>query len=141
MRRVRALALATGLTLTGLGCLLFNSTKAYNWEEANNYCQRDENASLVEIWTTLQLDFIRSELSFLTDHESAHDWWTSGTDLAREGEWYWGSSGAPVGDFVWGSNEPHGDTEANCMKLYASNDFYGRSFQYSRLYYPICQKH
>ena len=36
-------------TLLGLGCLLFNSTKAYTWEGASVYCQGEENATLVEI--------------------------------------------------------------------------------------------
>ena len=129
-------------TLTGMGCLLFNSTTSYTWEEANNYCQRDENASLVEIWTSLQLDIIRTELILLTDHESARSWWTSATDLAREGEWYWGSSGAPVGDFIWASisDDPNGGTGENCMKLYNNWDFYGNSYSCTSRYYPICQK-
>jgi len=127
-------------TLTGLGCLLFNSTTAYSWELANNYCQRDENASLVEIWTSLQLDFIRTELILLTDHESASDWWTSGTDLAREGEWYWGFSVAPVGDFVWYSTDPNGGTGENCMMLEDGWDFYGRDWACNSGSYPICQK-
>ena len=127
-------------TLTGLGCLLFNSTETYAWEEANNYCQRDENASLVEIWTSMQLDFIRTELILLTDHEASRNWWTSGTDLAREGEWYWGPSSAPVGDFVWGSSDPNGGTNENCMFLYNSYDFYGNSYSCTSLFYPICQK-
>ena len=128
-------------TLTGMGCLLFNSTTAYTWEEANNYCQRDENALLVEIWTSLQLDFIRTELTLLMDHESARDWWTSATDLAREGEWYWASSGAPVGDFVWHNNEPNGGTNENCMMLFNGYDFLGDSYDcnYTDRFYPICQ--
>ena len=126
-------------SLTGLGCLLFNSTKAYGWEEANNYCQRDENASLVEIWTSIQLDFIRTELILLYHNGIHNSWWTSGTDLSREGEWYWGPSGTSVGDFVWGPNEPHGNTYNNCLKLY-STTFFGRDNACTSAYLPICQK-
>ena len=74
-------------TLTGLGCLLFNSTTTYTWEEANNYCQAKENATLVEIWTSPQSDSIASELMLLEDHEDKGTWWTGGTDIGREGDW------------------------------------------------------
>ena len=123
-------------TSTGLGCLLFNSTTDYTWEEANNYCQRDENASLVEILTTLQLDFIRREL-----YGRRGDWWTSGTDLAREGQWYWGPSRLSVADWVWSSenNEPSGGTYWNCMMI-STDGGYGRSYACIAWYYPICQK-
>lgn len=131
-------------TLTGLGCLLFNSTNAYTWEEANGYCQEEENATLLEIWTSLQSDFICSELMLLEDHESARNWWTCGTDLGREGEWYWASSGAAVGDFVWSSylSQPDGDTRYNCMMLsYGSNHKYkGADTTCTSTFYPICQR-
>ena len=56
-------------TLTGLGCLYFNSSTTATWEEASNWCQHpDNNASLLEIWSELQLDFVRSELTFLQDN-------------------------------------------------------------------------
>ena len=130
-------------TSTGLGCLLFNSSQAYTWEEANNYCQRDENASLVEILTIRQLDFIRLEL--FHDGWRYGDWWTSGTDLAREGEWYWGPSRLSVADWVWswslGTNEhePSGGTSRNCMIM--STEFYAcTAYACTAGNYPICQK-
>ena len=52
-------------TLLDLGCLLFNVSAGYPWEGASVYCQQDENATLVEIWTEAQLDFIRMELRML----------------------------------------------------------------------------
>merc|ERR550532_253334 len=67
-------------TLSGLGCLYFNSTVAITWEEAANLCQHpDNNASLVEIWSELQLEFVRSELMFLQDNGVDNDWWTGAT--------------------------------------------------------------
>ena len=74
-------------TLTGLGCLLFNSTTVYTWEGANSYCQAKENATLVEIWTSPQSDSIASELMLLEDHEEKGTWWTGVTDFGREGDW------------------------------------------------------
>ena len=130
-------------TLAGLGCLLFfNGTKSYTWEEANSYCQTEENATLLEIWTTLQSDFISSELE---DHEDKRTWWTSGTDIGREGEWYWASSGASVGDFIWSSynNQPTGGTAYNCLLLFYESLFYeykGYDYTCTSDTYPICQK-
>ena len=53
-------------SLTGLGCLYFNSSSEVTWEEAGNICQAPENdALLLEIGSELQMDFVRSELVFL----------------------------------------------------------------------------
>ena len=43
----------------------------------------------MEIWSELQLDFVRSELMFLAENGVDTDWWTGATDLGREGHWYW----------------------------------------------------
>ena len=78
-------------TLTGLGCIYFNSSSEVTWEEAGNLCQASD-ASLVEIGSELQLDFVRSELVFLQDSglvDLTGDWWTGGTDQGRDGDWYW----------------------------------------------------
>ena len=64
-----------------LGCLLFNSTETYTWEEASVYCQGEENATLVEIWTDTQLNFIRMELGVLAEVEGKKSWWTAGRHL------------------------------------------------------------
>ena len=130
-------------TLPGLGCLLFNSTTPYTWEGANSYCQ-EENATLLEIWTSLQSDFISSYLILLEDQSlDSHWWWTCGTDIGREGEWYWASSGASVGDFVWAPSydEPNGGTAFNCMVLSdGSWEHKGNSESCTASYWPICQK-
>ena len=81
---------------------------------------------------------------FLKDHESERNWWTCGTDIGREGEWYWASSGAAVGDFVWASynDEPNGDIRDNCMVLDYSSDWEhkGNDVKCTQSYYSICQK-
>ena len=57
---------ATG---TGLGCLYFNSSSEVTWEEAAKLCQAPENnASLIEIWSEVQHEFVRSKLMFLQDN-------------------------------------------------------------------------
>ena len=129
-------------SMTGLGCLLFNSSTSYTWEKANDYCQVQENATLLEIWTELQLDFVRNELIFLTDHEESRDWWTSGTDQGREGHWYWASSLSPVADFVWDEDEPDGPAQ-NCLVLLDDYLFRGHDIGCDgggNIVFPICQK-
>ena len=127
--------------MTSNGCLFFNST---TWLEAAELCQHpDNNASLVEIWSELQLDFIRSELMFLQDNGVGYDWWTGGTDLGREGHWYWAGSLATVGDFIWYTNQPNDGTKGNCLWLEDSPnyEFLGADagcIAYSK--YFICQK-
>jgi hypothetical protein len=128
-------------SVTGLDCLLFNSTTSYTWEAANNYCQVEENASLVEVWTQLQMDVLRSELTFLTGHEKSRSWWTGGMDLGREDRFYWAHSLTPVRDFVWNIDQPNGGNRYNCIVLFSNGDFFGHdTYCSSPNYYPICQK-
>merc|ERR1719378_869535 len=56
-------------SLTGMGCLLFNSSAELTWEESSFACQQS-NSSLLEIWTEVQLDYVREEVSFLADASS-----------------------------------------------------------------------
>ena len=113
-------------TLSGLGCLYFNSSSGATWEEASNWCQHpDNNASLLEIWSELQLDFVQSEL-ILLDNGVSNGWWTGATDLGREGRWYWAGSLATVGEFIWWSGgQPNGGTGSNCMWLEGGYSFFG----------------
>ena len=134
-------------SLTGMGCLLFNSSAELTWEESSFACHQS-NSSLLEIWTEVQLDYVREEVSFLADASSwlDQDWWTSGTDLGREGHWYWASSLAPIADFVWHSgqpdNRPSSDegTGANCLILENSMDFMAQDERCSYTTFHICQK-
>ena len=130
-------------TLTGMGCLLFNTTAVMNWEDASVSCYQS-NSSLVEIWTELQMDFLRSELKVLANSGFSSFWWTSATDLGREGHWYWASSLSPVPDFVWYSGsyaQPDGGTGENCAFLDSGYDFMIQDFDcdYESSTYPICQ--
>ena len=40
---------------------LFTTTKVTTWEEASVSCYLSNNSTLVEIWTELQLDFLRRQ--------------------------------------------------------------------------------
>ena len=126
--------------LVNLGCLLFNSTTAYTWEKAYGYCQSVENASLVEILTGEQLQFIQMELYVLEEQEGKNLWWTGATDLGREGHWIWMGSLTPVDEFVWRSGYPSGGVTENCLYLNSGGSYEGYDNPCSILYYPICQK-
>ena len=111
-------------TLTGMGCLFFNSSQRMTWHDASVSCYHADSF-LVEIETELQFDFLRSELSFLANSGIPGSWWTSASDMGREGLWYWASSLSPVPDFVWhsGYNQPDGGPDQNCGIMSVSNNF------------------
>ena len=128
-------------TLSELSCLFFNSTVNVTWEEAANWCQHpDNNASLLEIGSEMQLDFVRRELILLQDNRVDNDWWIGGTDQGREGYWYWAGSLATVGDFVWHPGTPDSGTGGNCLYLNNGYAFLGNDFGCTSTSYFICQK-
>ena len=49
----------------GLGCLHFNAETGMDWNAASSYCKATEGASLVEILTPGQMDFLMAELASL----------------------------------------------------------------------------
>ena len=95
-------------TAVGLGCLLLDGRQDLTWDEANNFCQFTNNATLLEILTEEQLVFTQLQLTRLSEEEEegGRNWWSSGTDVGRNGVWmlffislaklYW--SGLAVGD-------------------------------------------
>merc|ERR1711894_743247 len=113
-------------TWVGLGCLLFNTTQTYSWEEAFAYCQ-SENSALLEIQFEEQLDFLVMELEAIADHEGiAYHWWTAGTDLGKEGRWMWQGSLSHVPDFLWyNSSYPRNSTVYNCLALEPAWNYLG----------------
>merc|ERR1711970_140284 len=126
----------------GLGCLLYNSSTAYDHEHATTYCNTEDNAILVMIMTQEQKEFITMEL-FLIENQSGSKktWWTSATDLAREGQWYYPSTFEDVPELVWHQGQPNQGTSANCMVLKWSLGYDGDDEPCSSsTYYPICQK-
>ena len=123
-----------------MGCVLFNTTASMTWEEANNYCQQDENGTLLQIWNELQFDFIRMELGFIYDHVQVGSWWTSGTDAGEEGGGRWAASLVPVGDFIWHSSQPASGLNGNCLALYQGYEFLGDDDPCSSKKGVICER-
>merc|ERR1711962_808936 len=102
-----------------MGCLFFNNTAAVDWEEANVVCKLTPNATLVDIQSEMQMGFLQMELNMVEGIEGAkHSWWTAGTDVGMEGQWFWVTTLTEVGEFVWKSGQPDQDTRYNCLCLY-----------------------
>merc|ERR1712223_402188 len=110
-------------SFAGMGCLFFNTTEVTTWEEASVSCYLSNNSTLVEIWTELQLDFLRSELTLLANTGVWTRWWTSGTD------------------FVWYPGQPARGHLENCSYFDQWQDFMigdiGCGVKSN--IYPICQ--
>jgi hypothetical protein len=125
----------------GMGCLHMASTRAYNWDDANNYCQQQPDAMLVEIKSEQEFEFLKSQLEILEDHEGPHTWWTAGTDVGRNGDWVWATSYMPVPTWIWGNLMPDGNRGDNCMVLNSAMDYMARNVLCSQedSFYPICQ--
>lgn len=122
-----------------MGCLFFNNTAAVDWEEANVICKEYSNATLVDIQSEMQVGFLQMELDVIANAEGTeHNWWTAGTDLGREGHWYWATE---VGDFVWSwsSDNPDSGTAENCLYLNYDWGYEGGDADCDGTFYPICQ--
>ena len=75
-------------SLANMGCLLFHTDGFMTWDDAAAFCLTQQGSKLVSIETEQQMEFMSLVLGFL----APHNWWTSGTDRGREGEWYWAST-------------------------------------------------
>ena len=51
--------------------------------------------------------------------EGGRNWWSSGTDVGRNGVWLWATSCNPVPDFVWIPGYPHPHSIAVSDELFA----------------------
>merc|ERR1711915_117895 len=127
-------------SLVNLGCLLFDMSAAKSWEKASDLCQSQENARLVEVETQEQFDFLMMELEVIDNQDTKHDWWTAGTDIGREGDWYWTGSLSSVNDFAWYGSEPNSGSGYNCLLLFASYSYAAVDYPCSNSKYPICQE-
>ena len=128
----------------GMGCIWINQTLAMSWYNANTYCQYKE-ATLVEIHTPEQLEYLRMELSTMEEYIGPADYWTGGTDIGSEGKWFWISSLTEVEEFVWYTSEPNQGYAANCLQLWSAADYKGADNACTDGedhvgFYPICQK-
>ena len=103
-------------------------------------CKKYSNAALIDIQSEMQMGFLQMELNMVEGIEGAkHSWWTAGTDVGIEGQWFWVTTLTAVGDFVWHSNEPNQDTRYNCLHLYWNWGYEGGDGNCESAMYPICQ--
>ena len=130
-------------TFVDLGCLLFEYNTSYIWEEAAVYCQDRWNATLVEIYTEDQHDFLEVTLDLLAPHQGVRPWWVGGTDIGREGAWYYSGTLQPVPEDPWykPDNRPSCGLACNCMCILPNYQYYAADQGcIENLFYPICQK-
>ena len=122
----------------GMGCLVFNNTASVTWEEANVICKKYSNAALIDIQSEMQMGFLQTELDVIDNAlNKTHNWWTAGTDVGREGHWYWATTLEEVGDFVWWNHDTGLDN--NCLFLSHYQDYKGLDCPCQFTNYPICQ--
>merc|ERR1711936_92960 len=124
-----------------MGCLSFNTTQDYTWEDANNACRKNSNSTLVDAATEEQMVFLQMELEVIAEAEGKnHHWWTAGTDLGVEGRWIWITTLTAVEDFVWVSDAyPRVTTNWNCLALSAGLGYFGYDENCDVKRSPICQ--
>merc|ERR1712212_335449 len=117
----------------GLGCLLFYGAK-HSWNQAEQFCRTQQNATLVEILTEDQLAFIEMYLDLFSDLlPFPNTWWTGARDVG--GDWEWVTSRKPVAGFVW--EDGHPGTGGDCMVLGIQG---GQDMQCDRQYYTLCHR-
>merc|ERR1712126_74267 len=123
-----------------MGCLLFDTSKEYNWEEALTRCE-DLGATLMEIRNEAAMQFVRIKLNFMIDDEFPRSWWTSAVDMFVECDWFWLSNGGDVADWTWSPGRPTRNRTRNCQILDPGLDikYMGSDTDCSGKNYPICQ--
>ena len=109
-------------------------------EEADQYCQGVENATLLEIHTQEQLDFFKMERFVIEGMDERRSWWLGGTDRGREGDWIWMKSLRPVPDFVWWQTQPNGGLSENCMYTTVDAGISFWDIACDETHYPVCQR-
>ena len=112
-----------------MGCLSFNTTQDYTWEDANNACRKSSNSTLVDVATEEQMVFLQMELEVIAEAEGKnHHWWTAGTDLGVEGRWIWITT-----------LTAHSLTLYNCLELHPDYGYLGFDEICNSERFPICQ--
>ena len=122
----------------GLGCLMFG-TDPMTFLEANKFCYKN-SAHLVEILSEAQMDYMKVELQLRETMVGPRDYWGGGSDLNREGQWYWTHSLLPLEHFVWAEGEPNGGATENFLEFYYYKEYNGNDIIDDDDNFPICQK-
>ena len=68
------------------------------------------------------------------------NWWSSGTDVGRNGVWLWATSCRLVPDLVWIPNYPNNPDNHNCMTINFKHGFLGSDEMCFYENPPICQR-
>merc|ERR1712142_111339 len=129
----------------GMGCLLFNFNTTRTWNEAQEFCDRMDSAFLVEIFSTLQQEFLEEkayEIEGMTGE--GRYWWIGATDVGSEGVWWWSHSHRLVDFSVWAKGQPDNHSHNNDFENYG-NLHYGCGYKWNDVayfvkFYTICQK-
>ena len=128
--------------VVNMGCLWFEQ-KQMTPDESAEFCKTNKSARLVEIYTKLQMTFLKAKLNALnTSLYSSTYFWIGATDKLNEGQWLWRSSNIGVDAFVFYSNSYGYSNHANEDDLYLSrgHDFTGFPGGYNYKYHFICQR-
>ncbi|XP_062340567.1 macrophage mannose receptor 1 [Osmerus eperlanus] len=99
-----------GYLLFGDHCYHFESERAMNWQDAENYCS-NQNGHLASFQD-------QEELSFLTAHMPGSAW-VGLNDITTEGHFVW-TDGSPADFLPWGPNQPDNwQGNEDCMHIRA----------------------
>merc|ERR1712050_361893 len=105
----------------GMGCLLFNFNTTRTWNEAQEFCDGMDHSFLVEIFSTLQQEYLEEkayEIEGMTGEKRY--WWIGATDVGSEGVWWWTHSHRLIDFSAWATGQP-------------DNNYYGAPENYGHL--------
>ena len=108
------------------------------YQDANTFCY-NHSTLLVEVHDTDQMDFMVMELQLLETFTGKRNYWAGGTDMNREGQWYWSHSLIPIEEFVWARGQPDGGALSNYF-VFNDEDYMGEDYPSSSFAYALCQK-
>merc|ERR1712243_240829 len=127
--------------LVDMGCLLFDVSSGYTWEEPNNFCE-SVGGALVEVPTVEGMASMQMMLEAIQETNGPRYWWTGGNDIGDEGFWSWGRTGmgGNVGEFTWyWDGCPRLDELANCQYVTPGVEYMACDWDCQDKNYPLCQ--
>ncbi|XP_023932905.1 uncharacterized protein LOC112042508 [Lingula anatina] len=118
-----------GFTPFQTSCYVFELHQT-DWVSANKMCRDLHAANLVSIESQAEQNFLKNHIkrNKLKPEIPYKHWgfWTSGTDLDKEGVWIWHGTKRPVTFSAWGGNQPDNNycrLPEGCMHMVGSYDF------------------
>ncbi|XP_060085830.1 perlucin-like [Ylistrum balloti] len=119
-------------------CFLFADVNL-TWEDSRVYCQL-HYGHLAEVDTEAEDAFIRSVVLTIPDLDRV---WLGGSDLIKEDEWIWNTSGLVISSYSnWDDGQPdnsgdQGSADCLCMRQWA--DFLWTDTECTAAGMPICE--